>query len=166
MHNSTFPNCVSPLCWGMAPGLSALEQSALKQTIFCRLPQFWHQYFWKPATPYIVYNTILEECHYYSLLSSLYCSCCYHNIAFTHTCRIIAETMCSNKLYKLTIEVQRYNIQFEPLHWYPNAMLGWDNMFKWMICSPKALMLKLRNKISRDTRANCIFTFGQNSQII
>ena len=25
----TFPNCVNPLCCGMAPGLSALEQSAL-----------------------------------------------------------------------------------------------------------------------------------------
>ena len=26
----TFPKSVSPLCWGTAPGLSALEQSALK----------------------------------------------------------------------------------------------------------------------------------------
>ena len=27
----TFPKSVSPLCWGTAPGLSALEQSALKR---------------------------------------------------------------------------------------------------------------------------------------
>ena len=44
----TFPNCVRPLCCGIAPGLSALEQSALKWefnlNVRFRWYPFWHYY--------------------------------------------------------------------------------------------------------------------------